>query len=76
MAISPAPEGILSVTQLTALIKGALAETFPAVWVKGELSGVKRYGASGHLYFSLKDGGALLGAVMWRSRNVRLSFEP
>jgi exodeoxyribonuclease VII large subunit len=76
VATAPDAERVLSVTQLTALIKGALAEAFPAVWVRGELSGVKRYGASGHLYFSLKDGGAVLGAVMWRSRNTRLAFDP
>ena len=64
MAIAPAPEGILSVSALTGLIKGTLAEAFPALWVKGELTGFKRYG-SGHLYFSLKDESAVLGCVMW-----------
>jgi exodeoxyribonuclease VII large subunit len=75
MSLAPAPEGILSVSALTGLIKGALAEAFPAVWVKGELSGFKRY-PSGHLYFSLKDESALLGCVMWKSRTGRLAFEP
>jgi exodeoxyribonuclease VII large subunit len=76
MTIAPAPDGVLSVSALTALIKSTLSETFPAVWVKGELSGVKRYGTSGHLYFSLKDGGALIDGVMWKGRNARLAFEP
>ncbi len=71
----PEPEGILSVSALTGLIKGTLAEAFPAVWVKGEITGFRRPG-SGHLYFSLKDESALLGCVMWKGRAARLPFEP
>jgi exodeoxyribonuclease VII large subunit len=40
------------------------------VWVLGEVSNWKR-AASGHVYFSLKDDGAAIGAVMWK--NVALS---
>ncbi len=36
------------------------------VWVIGEVSNWKR-AASGHCYFSLKDSGATIGAVMWRT---------
>lgn len=36
------------------------------VWVEGEVSGVSRP-ASGHVYFTLKDSGAQLRAVMWRN---------
>ena len=75
MSLAPAPEGILSVSALTGLIKSTLAEAFPAIWVKGELSGFRRY-PSGHLYFSLKDEGAVLGCVMWKGRAGRLAFEP
>ncbi len=75
MSVAPAPDAILTVSALTGLIKSTLADSFPAVWVKGELSGFKRY-PSGHLYFSLKDEAALLGCVMWKSRVARLAFEP
>ena len=75
MAPAPASDGILSVSALTSLIKGTLTEAYPAVWVKGELTGFKRHG-SGHLYFSLKDEGAVLGCVMWKGRAGRLAFEP
>ena len=75
MATSAAPEGILSVSALTGLIKGTLAEAFPALWVKGEITGFKRHG-SGHLYFSMKDSGAVLSCVMWKGRTGRLAFEP
>jgi exodeoxyribonuclease VII large subunit len=76
MATAPASGTMLTVTALTALIKSTLSEAFPALWVKGELSGVKHVGSSGHLYFSLKDGNALIECVMWKTRNSRLSFEP
>jgi exodeoxyribonuclease VII large subunit len=66
---------MLTVSALTGLIKGTLSEAFPAVWVKGQLTGFKRY-TSGHLYFSLKDEGAVLGGVMWKTRAGRLGFEP
>src|SRR5262245_36274460 len=76
MAISPAADAILSVTALTRLIKETLGGTFPAVWVKGELSGLKR-SDRGHLYFSLKDGTtALLECVMFKTAAGRLTFEP
>jgi exodeoxyribonuclease VII large subunit len=67
---------VLSVSQVTRLIKQALSETFPAVWVKGEMSGVKR-APSGHVYFSLKEGReALIDCVMWSSEVPNLTFEP
>src|SRR5258706_14156651 len=76
MAISPAPDTVLSVSALTRLIKETLGQTFPAVWVKGELSGFKRSGR-GHLYFSLKEGTtALIDCVMWKTTAGRLSFDP
>ena len=75
MAISPAPETILSVGALTRLVKETLGRAFPAVWVKGELTGCKK-ADRGQLYFSLKDRTALLECVMWSTAATRLSFEP
>jgi exodeoxyribonuclease VII large subunit len=71
------PEGvkILSVTELTQAIKGVLEEGFPSVWVAGEISNLARP-PSGHLYLTLKDSGAQLRAVLWRSSAVRLRFDP
>lgn len=76
MALSPAPDSVLSVSALTRLIKDTLGQAFPAVWVKGELSGFKR-SDRGHLYFSLKEGTtALIDCVMWKTPAGRLTFEP
>lgn len=45
------------------------------VQVQGEVSNFKRY-PSGHCYFTLKDKGGVLKAVMFRSRAISLRFEP
>ena len=78
MATLPAPEErILSVAEITRQIKDLLGTTFPAIWVKGEISGYKGPHANGHLYFNLKDpSGAILNCVMFQSSNARLTFTP
>ena len=63
----------LTVSELTAALKGVLEDAFPEVLVKGEVSNW-RPAPSGHLYFSLKDAGATLPAVLWKSSAVRLRF--
>jgi len=65
---------VLSVSEFTARLKQLLEESFPEVWVVGEISGLARP-ASGHIYFTLKDDQAQLRAVVWRSTARRLGFE-
>jgi exodeoxyribonuclease VII large subunit len=65
----------LTVSELTELIRSRLEGDFPSVVVEGELSNC-RPASSGHLYFSLKDAGAKIDAVMFRNRLRSLSFEP
>jgi len=48
---------------------------FPDVWVQGEISNVNCH-SSGHCYFSIKDAGAQLSAVMFRDDFRRLRFSP
>ncbi|MBE3577112.1 MAG: exodeoxyribonuclease VII large subunit [Limnochordales bacterium] len=48
---------------------------FRALWVRGEISNFKQH-TSGHLYFTLKDRGAILRCVMFRSQASRLNFVP
>src|SRR5688572_24936926 len=67
------PPRILSVSQLTALIQGTLESQFQSLWVGGELSEVSRP-HSGHIYFTLKDEGAQIRGVIWRSTAQRLKF--
>ncbi len=62
-----------SVSELSQAIKGCLEETFPAVWVKGEISDISQP-QSGHVYFAIKDANAQIRAVMWRSTAMNLPF--
>ncbi|QEG35025.1 exodeoxyribonuclease VII large subunit [Bythopirellula goksoeyrii] len=71
---STTDEKIMSVSQLTAQLKGVIESRFSSVWVAGELSNFSRP-QSGHCYFTLKDDTAQLRAVIWRGTAVRLKFE-
>ncbi|MCL2043428.1 MAG: exodeoxyribonuclease VII large subunit [Treponema sp.] len=71
----PNPPPKLSVSELTELIRCRLEEHFSTVTVEGELSNC-RPASSGHLYFSLKDAGAKIDAVMFKNRLRSLNFEP
>lgn len=70
-------ENIYSVSEINNFIKNIL-EREPElrnVQIMGEISNFKRY-PSGHCYFTLKDAGAVLKCVMFRSRAISLRFEP
>ncbi len=65
---------VLSVSQVTHLIRDTLERHVGTVWVTGEVSNFRRP-ASGHCYFTLKDEFAQINVVMWRSMAGRLKFE-
>ncbi len=67
-------ERALTVSQFTGMVKDLLEGAFPAVWVVGEISNFSRP-SSGHCYFTLKDDGAQLRAVIWRNAAQRLRFD-
>jgi exodeoxyribonuclease VII large subunit len=62
-----------TVTTLTRYIREALESDVQLqdVWVQGEVSNLSRP-ASGHVYFTLKDSGASLRCVVWKSGVSRL----
>lgn len=66
---------VLTVSEITGQIKFALESSFPQVWIQGEISNAK-FHSSGHFYFTLKDEGAQISAVMWRTRVANLLFKP
>jgi len=75
-AVPRGEPGMLSVRQVTELIRGAIAQHLPAtLHVLGEVGNLSRP-ASGHLYFTLKDSASELRCVMWRSAAARLKFDP
>ncbi|WP_018703169.1 exodeoxyribonuclease VII large subunit [Anaeromusa acidaminophila] len=69
--------GILTVSDVTAYVKRWMDKDalLSSVYVRGEVSNFKRH-SSGHCYFTLKDTGAVLRAVLFRSRAQYLKFEP
>jgi exodeoxyribonuclease VII large subunit len=70
-APAPSREHPLGVAELVRRAGGALDRGVGLVWVVGEVAQASRP-ASGHIYFTLKDGGAALPAVMWRTNVARL----
>jgi exodeoxyribonuclease VII large subunit len=72
---APPRRRILTVSQLTAAIRTLLEERFVEIWVEGELSNCKVWN-TGHMYFTLKDGGAQIKSVMFRSSLRYLKFKP
>ena len=67
----------LTVTQLNTLVHDVFESIglFSGIAVRGEISNLVKH-RSGHFYFSLKDEGSLLRALMFRGDTLRLSFEP
>ena len=66
---------VLTVSQLNAAVAQVLQETFGPAWVRGEVSNFT-CAASGHWYFTLKDAGAAVRVVMFRSRAQAVGFVP
>ncbi|MBA5875879.1 MAG: exodeoxyribonuclease VII large subunit [Nitrospira sp. CR1.2] len=66
---------LLSVSEVTRLIRESLEDQFREVWVEGEISNL-RAPTSGHLYFTLKDAQSQLRGVLFRSGAARLRFAP
>ena len=74
-AVQPAaPEGPLSVGDLTARLKALVEGGFSRVEVEGQVSGYRPH-SSGHLYFTLKDERSQIRAVMFRTDARRLTFK-
>ena len=65
----------LSVSELSGALKRTIESAFGLVRVRGEISGWKRH-ASGHCYFTLKDEGACIDAVIWKGQAASLAFRP
>ena len=60
---------VLSVSELTAKIRRLLEGQVGSVWVSGEITNLRAQ-SSGHMYFTLKDGGGQISCVLFRSEAV------
>jgi exodeoxyribonuclease VII large subunit len=65
-----------SVSELSAALKRTVENAYGYVRVRGEISGYRGPVASGHCYFSLKDEGARIDAVIWKGAFGRIRFKP
>lgn len=68
-------ERIYTVSELNREARELLESAFPYIWVEGEVSNFKHH-SSGHMYFTLKDEGAEIDAVIFSAENRRLTFTP
>lgn len=70
--------GALTVTQLNEYIKRIIDTTpqLTSIYVKGEISNFKNHYGTGHYYFTLKDEGGQLRAVMFKSSAAKMKFLP
>ena len=66
--VSNVPE--YTVSEISGAVKRTLEGNFGRVRVRGEITELKRY-PSGHIYFSLKDEGAKLAGVVWKTAGPR-----
>lgn len=72
---SAQPRTIYQVSDLAEMLRGLLEESFPRLWVQGEVSNLARP-ASGHWYFTLKDASAQLRCVMFKGNNFHVRPQP
>ena len=71
-----APErDVYTVSRLNKEVRLLLESGLPMLWLEGELSNFAAP-ASGHWYFTLKDGAAQVRCAMWRQKNSLLRFRP
>jgi len=73
-SVAAEPRRVYSVSQLTERIREMLEERFFEIWVEGEISNCF-VAKTGHVYFTLKDAGAQIKAVMFRSDVRYLRFK-
>jgi exodeoxyribonuclease VII large subunit len=66
---------VLTPSQLTRRARDLLEDAFGLIWLEGEISNFARP-SSGHLYFSLKDGGAQVRCAMFKPKSALLRFRP
>src|SRR5271165_2041246 len=72
--LANAPE--FTVSELSSALKRTVEDRYGHVRVRGEISGFRGPHSSGHCYFSLKDEGAKIEAVIWKGVHGRMRFKP
>jgi exodeoxyribonuclease VII large subunit len=65
-----------TVSELSGALKRTIEDTYGFVRVRGEISGFRGQHGSGHCYFSLKDEGAKIDAIIWKGTFSKLKVKP
>jgi exodeoxyribonuclease VII large subunit len=65
-----------TVSELSAAVKKSIEDAYGYVRVRGEIVGFRGPHSSGHCYFSLKDEGAKIEAVIWKGHYGRMRIKP
>jgi exodeoxyribonuclease VII large subunit len=65
-----------TVSELSAALRKTVEDAYGYVRVRGEISGFRGRHSSGHCYFALKDEGAKIEAVIWRTAFARMRIKP
>src|SRR5712672_1931340 len=65
-----------TVSELSAALRRTVEDTYGHVRVRGEISGYRGRQSSGHAYFALKDEGARIDAVVWKTAFGRMRIKP
>lgn len=72
--LAPQSPKIYTVREITRALRSLIEPYFSSVWVEGEISGFKHH-HSGHIYFNLKEDGAVLKAAFFSRYNRQVKFE-
>jgi exodeoxyribonuclease VII large subunit len=64
---------VYSVTEINTELRSVLEDTYPQIWLEGEIYGLKIY-PSGHAYFSLKDENSTISAICFSASLKALKF--
>src|SRR6478672_7005319 len=69
---------IYSVSEALYYLKTMLEidERLSDIWLRGEVSGLKKYGSSGHYYFSFKDASGVVNCALFRNTALRQTHLP
>src|SRR5256885_10046766 len=65
-----------TVSELSAALKRTVEDAYGFVRVRGEITGYRGPHSSGHAYYALKDEGAKIDAVIWRTAFGHIRFKP
>ena len=65
---------VFEVSELNQKIKQLLEDSFPFIWISGEISNFRRP-LSGHCYFTLKDASSQINCVLFRHQAESLKFK-